>query len=217
MIAFGCVIGSPEKYASCAAPGIRLASEPETVVAELTDATSMCSAYNEILDAFSGRDDLEALVLLHEDTQILDPGFCAKVRARLADPQIAVVGVVGACDVTSLRWWEGSGRGRVGETRGTVDFGGGCHPVDAVDGLMLILSPWAVRSLRFDAERFDAFHAYDVDFCFTARAAGRQVVVDDLPVFHHTKGGYGDVDAYARADRLWQEKWRPAAQPLAAR
>ena len=213
MFAFASVIASPEKFRRCALPGIALASEPDSVVAESTEATSMCSAYNEVLDALAPRDDLEALVLLHEDTEIRDPAFCAKVRARFADEEIAVLGVVGAQEVRSLAWWTGRGRGRVGETRGLIDFGGHDAAVDALDGLLLVLSPWAVRNLRFDAASFDAFHGYDVDFCFQARAAGRRVVVEPIEVFHHTKGGYGDQAAFARAEAAFASKWLPAGTP----
>ena len=207
MIAFASVIGSEEKFRSFAAPGIGRVREPGAIVAEYTDAASMCTAYNEVLDAVAERDDLEALVLVHDDTEILDPDFCAKVRRRMADEDVAVVGVVGAQGVRSLEWWNGKGRGRVKETRGDIDFGGHDEDVDAVDGLLLVLSPWAVRNLRFDADRFDAFHGYDVDFCFQARAAGRRVVVDDIDLFHHTKGGYGDEDAFRRADAVFRTKW----------
>ncbi len=207
MIAFAACVGSADKYRRYALPGLRLAAERDSMIAEVTTDSSIFAAYNEVLEAFAERPDLEALVLLHEDTEIVDAGFCAKLRRRLEDPAVAVVGVVGARGVTSLAWWEGHAFGRVAETRGAVDFGGGSHDVDTVDGLLLALSPWAVRHLRFDAERFSGFHAYDADICFQARAAGKRVVVDELAVFHHTKGGYGDVDAYGRADETWKAKW----------
>jgi GT2 family glycosyltransferase len=207
MIAFAACVGSEEKFRRFALPGIRLASEPDSVVAEVTTDSSIFSAYNEVLEALADRDDLEALVLLHEDTEIVDSAFCEKVRRRLAEPDVAIVGVVGARGVRSLAWWEGEGFGRVVETRGVVDFRPGAHDVDSVDGLMLVLSPWAVRNLRFDAERFSGFHGYDADLCFQARAAGKRVVVDEIAVVHHTKGGYGDLDAYRATDAVFVEKW----------
>lgn len=207
MIAFAACVGSEEKYRTLAQPGLRMACEPDSLVAEVTTDSSIFTAYNEVLDAFADRDDLEALVLLHEDLEIVDSDFCGKVRRRLAEPDVAVLGVIGARGVTSLAWWEGEGRGRCLETRGLVDFGGGSHDVDSVDGLLLVLSPWAVRNLRFDEERFSGFHGYDADICFQARAAGRRVVVDEIAVVHHTKGGYGDVAAYAACDRAFRAKW----------
>jgi hypothetical protein len=207
MIAFAACVGSEQKYRDFAQPGLRQACEPDSLVAEVTTDTSIFSAYNEVLEALAPREDLEALVLLHEDVEIVDSDFCGKLRRRLAEPGVAVVGVIGATGVTSLAWWEGQGRGRCLETRGLVDFGGGAHDVDSVDGLLLALSPWAVRNLRFDEERFSGFHGYDADICFQARAAGKRVVVEDIAVVHHTKGGYGDLAAYAACDAAFRAKW----------
>ena len=79
--------------------------------------------------------------------------------------------------------------------------------VDALDGLLLVLSPWAVRELRCDTETFTGFHAYDMDLCFQARKAGQRVVTAPLNVFHHTKGGYGDAAAWQAADAAFRRKW----------
>jgi GT2 family glycosyltransferase len=214
MIAFAACVGSEEKFRRYAQPGLQLACEADSPVAEATTDSSIFSAYNEVLEAFADAPDLEALVLLHEDLEIVDSDFCGKVRRRLADPSVAILGVIGARGVTSLAWWEGEGHGRCLETRGVVDFGGGRHDVDTVDGLLMVLSPWAVRNLRFDEERFSGFHGYDADLCFQARAAGRRVVVDEIAVIHHTKGGYGDLEAYAGCDRTFREKWGLAPTPV---
>ena len=221
VIAFASVVGSPETFARCAGAGLRRAAEPDSPLAELTEARSMTSAANEVLDAFAPVDGLEALVLLHEDAELLDRDFCARVRHAFARaPRAAVLGVVGARGVGSLRWWEGEGFGHVSESRGVADFGGGSHAVDTVDGLLLVLSRWAVRNLRFDEERYDAFHGYDADLCFQARAAGREVRVEELRVFHHTKGGYGDEAAFLRADEAFRTRWAhmlPSSPPPAGR
>jgi hypothetical protein len=208
MIAFAACVGSADKFRDYAQPGLRLACEADSLVAEASTETSIFEAYNEVLDAFSERDDLEALVLLHEDVEIVDTSFMAKVRGRLReDPEIAIIGVVGARDVKGPAWWEADTYGRCLETRGLVDFGGGFHDVDVVDGLLMVLSPWAVRNLRFDAQSFSGFHAYDLDLCLQARAAGKRVVVDDIGVIHYTKGGYGDSEAYLRNGSVLVEKW----------
>lgn len=207
MIAFASCVGSEQKYRRYALPGLRRACEPDSMIAQAISDRSIFEAYNEVLDAFAPRADLEALVLLHEDVEIVDSAFCARLRTCFADASVAVVGAAGARAVTSLAWWEGEPFGRVLETRGLVDFGGGTHEVETVDGLLLALSPWAVRTLRFDSERFSGFHGYDADLCFQARAHGRRVLVDELALVHHTKGGYGDLDAYRAADRAWRAKW----------
>jgi len=107
MIAFATCVGRPEAYARWAAPGIARACEPDSVVAEVTTEHSIFEAYNEVLEHFATVDHLEALVLLHEDTELLAPDFCTRVRRVLADPEVAVAGVVGARGVESLAWWQG--------------------------------------------------------------------------------------------------------------
>jgi hypothetical protein len=215
VIAFAACVAKPDVFARCAAPGLKVAMEPDSPFAELATTTSILEAYNEALDHFAAAADLEALVLLHEDVELFDPGFCSLVRRALSDETVAVAGAVGARGVTSLAWWEGEMAGRVAESRGMIDHGFERTDVDAVDGLLLVLSPWAVRNLRFDTGTFTGFHAYDVDLCFAARAAGRRVVVADLPLMHHTKGGYGDKAVWDAANAAFQAKWGLAARRAA--
>ncbi len=56
--------------------------------------------------------------------------------------------------------------------------------VDTLDGFVLVLSPWAVRNVRFD-ESLGRFHGYDLDFCLQVREAGRKVVTADFRAIHH--------------------------------
>lgn len=221
MIAFGCSMNVPELYSRLAQPGIELASEPDSPVFALQATGSIFRSYNLILDQAAAIDGLEALVLVHQDAEILDPDLCVKARAALADPEVGVVGCVGAVGVRSLAWWEGtitwgSSVYRYGEA------GGGDLPVtalngsvgerntgevDVVDGVLLVLSPWAVRSLRFD-ESLGQLHGYDVDFCLQVREAGRKVVTADLRVaHHHSLDLVTDPETWVDAHMRIAEKW----------
>lgn len=213
MLCFASCVGSREKFQRYAAAGVRRIAEGDTELIECESATSIFAAYNEVLDYARAKPDLEALVLLHDDTEILDSRFLEKVRARLREADIGVLGVVGGRDVRTLAWWDHQPAGRVGETRGVVDFGDRRCEVDVVDGLLMVFSPQAVRDLRFDEENYSGFHGYDADICFAARQAGLRVLVDDLEVFHHTKGGFGDRAAYEEADRRFRAKWIAPRQP----
>ena len=207
MIAFAACVAAPDKLSRFAAPGLHRAMEPDSMFAELETDRSIHEAYNEALEHFAGYEDLEALVLMHEDCELLDDDFCTRVRTALADPSVAIAGPVGARGVTGLAWWEGEIAGRAAETRGIVEGDQLDRDVDALDGLLLVLSPWAVRELRCDTETFTGFHAYDIDLCFQARSAGHRVVTAPLNVFHHTKGGYGDAAAWQAADAAFRRKW----------
>jgi Glycosyltransferase like family len=223
MITFGCPITAPEVYDRFARPGIERVAEPGSAVLAYRAQSSIFRSYNLILDKAAAHDDLEALVLVHQDTELVDPAFCAKVREQLRDPDVGVIGVIGAIGVRSIAWWEGSVTWasfihRYGE------LGGGDLPgfawrredappyartgeVDVVDGFLLVLSPWVVRNVRFD-ESLGQLHGYDVDFCLQVREAGRKVVTADVRAIHNhslelVSDPEGWVEAHVRLARKW--------------
>lgn len=219
MIAFGCAISEPEAYIRYAQPGIRLAAEAGSEIFAFAWVETISRSYNLLLEAAAAREDLEALVLVHPHAQIDDPDLCQKVRRAFADPELAVVGCAGARGVQSIAWWEGKAVcGPV--THRYTDHGGGDLPafawaspdpgpgeVEAVDGFLLVLSPWAVRSVRFD-EELVLGHGYDVDFCRQVRAAGRKVAVADLKVIEHLSLEIvSDVDLWTEAHAAAARKW----------
>ena len=108
MIAFGCSMTSPEIYARWAKPGVDLAAEPDSEVYAYQAAGSLFRSYNLIMEQAATHADLEALVLVHQDCEIVDPGLCAKVRRVLADPKVGVVGAMGVIGARSIAWWEAS-------------------------------------------------------------------------------------------------------------
>ena len=219
MIAFGAAITKPEPYERYAEPGIRRAAEADSAVYAFAGVGPVARTYNLILDAAASRADLEALVLVHPHMEIADPDFCHTVRQALRDHHVGVVGVLGAASVRSIAWWEGMvSMGRVVHRYG--EYGGGdlaawawTHPqpaptdVDAVDGALLVLSPWAVRTVRFD-EALVMNYGFDLDYCRQVRAAGRTVVTADLrAVYHHSLKLIDDLDLWVQAHMQVTEKW----------
>lgn len=220
MIAFGSVVFEPEPYAACAEPGIRAAAEPDSAVWAFANAGGIARGYNLILRTAATRDDLEALVLVHPQARIDDPAFCAKVRTALADPEVAVVGCAGAAGADGLAWWRGAVHCGPGVRVRFDDHGGGEQPayswadpgpapaeVDALDGFLLVLSPWAVRTLRFDEDPW-LDPAFAVDLGRQARAAGRRLAVADLGiVLRRPLGLVGDAEPWMLAHQRLAEKW----------
>ena len=224
MIVFASSITDPDMYRRCAEPGIRLAAEPDSEVIANSAAGSLQRSYNLILDRLADRDDLEAVVLLHQDAEIADPDFCAKLRRALAaGPDVGVVGCVGAIGVRSIAWWEGSVTWasfihRYGELGGgdipAFSWNGSEMPayartgeVDTVDGFVLGLSPWVVRNVRFD-EALGQLHGYDFDFCLQVRAAGHKVVTEDFKVIHHhSLDLVSEPETWIQAHMRVAEKW----------
>jgi hypothetical protein len=223
VIVFGTAVTDPETYDRCAAPGIQRAAEPDSVILAHQTAGSLFRNYNLLLDMAREHEDLEALVLVHQDAELDDLDFASKVREALSDPEVAIVGCVGAVGVRSIAWWQGAVTW-ASVTHRYPEYGGGdteaagwdpgklpsyAHPgeVDSIDGVVMILSPWAVRELRFD-ESLGNLHGYDFDFCMQARAAGKKVVTADFHVIHHhSLELINDAEAWTQSYIRLVEKW----------
>jgi hypothetical protein len=197
VIAFGCSITEPAPYREYSEPGIRLAAEPDSAIYAFAAVGSIQRSYNLLLDVAATRDDLEALVIVHPHLEITDPELCSKIRRVFADPEVAVAGAAGASGVSSLGWWKGDVSSPA-MTFTYQDHGGGVVPayswagadrvpreVDTIDGSMLVLSPWAVRNVRFD-EELKLGYGFDLDYCLQVGQAGRKVVTGDFHATYHS-------------------------------
>jgi hypothetical protein len=224
MIIFGTAIADPVQYERWAEPGIRKVMEPDSKIFAHQTTGSLFRNYNLMLDLARDEPDLEALVIVHQDTELLaDDNFCSKVREALADPNVAIAGCVGAIGVRSIAWWEGavtwaSFIHRYEELGGgdvtAMTYSENVAPtfaelgeVDSIDGFVMVLSPWAVRNLRFD-ESLGRLHGYDFDICCQAREAGKKVVTANLrAIHHHSLDLISDPDAWTEAYIRLAEKW----------
>jgi hypothetical protein len=223
MIAFGTSITKPEVFRRCAEPGIRRAAEPDSAVLDQAAVGSIAESYNALLERAAGLADLEALVLVHQDAEIVDADLCERLREAFRDPDVGLVGCVGAVGVRSIAWWEASvtlasfvnryedhGGGDLESfswNRDTAPAYAQTGEVETLDGFVLALSPWVVGNVRFD-ERLGSFHGYDLDFCLQVREAGRKVVTADFRAIHHRRlEMVPDPDEWVAAHIEVAEKW----------
>jgi hypothetical protein len=223
VIVFGTAVTHPETYDRCVTPGLRRAAELDSIVLAHQSAGSLFRNYNLLLDEAAAYEDLEALVLLHQDVEIADADFPLKLREALRDPEVAIVGCAGAIGVRSIAWWQGA-LTWAGLTHRYPEYGGGefpaiswhpwtvpsyarTGPVDSIDGFVFAMSPWAVRELRFD-ESLGKLHGYDFDICMQARAAGKKVVTADFRAIHHRSLELiNDPEAWIQTFVRLSEKW----------
>jgi hypothetical protein len=223
LIVFASSVTKPEVFRRCAEPGIGRAAEPDSEVWSPAAQGPIARSCNQLLERAAAVDDLEALVLLHQDTEIMDADLCAKLRREFNDPDVGLVGCVGAIGVRSIAWWEGSVTLASFANR-YEEHGGGELPafswswdeappyaqvgeVETLDGFVLALSPWTVRNVRFD-ESLSRFHGYDLDFCLQVREAGRKVMTADFRAIHHRQiEMVPDLDDWMEAHIRVSEKW----------
>lgn len=224
MIAFGCAITDEDTYGRLAEPGLQRTLEGDSILYANVSAGSIFRNYNQILKQAREVEGLEALVLLHQDAIIEDPDFLAKVRAAVAEPEVAIVGCAGALDVRNIAWWEGSVKWAAfshrydemggGEIAGMNWYGvdapafAGLGDVQTVDGFVLIFTPWAIENLNFDESLPGGLHGYDFDICMQARQAGRKVVTAPLRVVHHhSLTLISEKEGWIEAHIKLAEKW----------
>ena len=223
MFVFASSVTKPEVYSDCAERGVRRAAEPDSVIWAIDAPGTLFESYNQLLDRAAEVQDLDALVLVHQDAEIVEDDFCAKARDALSDPDVGVVGCVGAIDVRSIAWWEGS-VALASFIHRYPEHGGGDLPafswawseappyarvgeVDTVDGFLLVLSPWVVRNIHFD-ESLGQLHGYDFDFCLQVREAGKKVVTADFRAIHnHSLDLVSNPDTWIDAHMKIAEKW----------
>ncbi len=240
MIVFGTCVGYPEKLAKYAAPGVQFSMRGEgyRYLAEPSNGEDIFPVYQTILEKTREMDNVEALVLLHDDLEIRDPYLAQKIRAAFDNPDVAILGAIGSRGLKKehgINWWEAEGKGYAVDGRGghcVTDFGfdrdvveapfyAGQEPkleykprrtyVDTVDGMLLILSPWAIRNLTLKGLGYHGFHGYPEELCAQARklfSEDKKVQVTRFELFHHTQGGVtGDRAAYDRSAERFRSRW----------
>jgi hypothetical protein len=206
-VVWGCCVGGSGKFETGLLPSLAVHGY-DTAVLERRGQESIFEAYNSLMAEAAALPDLEALVLVHDDVEVLDGSIVDTVRAVLADRTVGLIGVVGGVGVRDMPWWETASRvGSVRHATHIDDFTRGVRDADAVDGLLMAVSPEVARTVRLRKGRYPGWHGYDAELCALVRATGLRVVVADLPVFHNCKPGPWGEPVYDQARHEWRARW----------
>lgn len=197
-----------------------LAGVPHEIIG-IHDARSLCEGYNRGINRSRG----ESILFSHDDIEILTPDFAVRLMAHLGKHDI--IGACGTTRVTDGLWIEAcwphvqgllahgypqgapdAGRYRVMVFDSSAEDSTGL--LQALDGMFLGVNREVLDRRRFDAETFDGFHLYDIDFTFGAYLDGFDVAVfRDITMVHHTDGASpGYSEAFARYRLRFHDKYR---------
>ena len=205
-VGFGCCVGSWDRFNQYVVPHVAGRS-----IVALSGQTSIGAAYNAILDVYRygpSRQDINMVILQHDDLEILEPGAEERIAELMRDqPDIGLVGVAGGSARGGLGWWNHDPVGHQKTNAIDIDFGPRTGNVDLLEGSLLVFSPWALGNLRFD-ER-PGFHGYD-EIAMQAARKGMRVVVADIDTHHHTALGFDNESSHAdwlAADQWFRQKW----------
>ncbi len=179
----------------------------------IADAKSLCEGYNRGLAQSTG----ELLIFSHDDIELIAPDSVNVIRGHLQN--FDLIGVGGTTHLIDGNWIT-AGDPHVYSVTAAPETDDGRYRVmaygigplvvpkiKALDGCLFACKRVVALTIRFDAETFDGFHLYDVDFSYRAFRAGYQLAVcRDLPLIHYSKGNY-DAE-YDRYKARFSEKFR---------
>jgi Glycosyltransferase like family/Tetratricopeptide repeat len=167
----------------------------------VTDARSLCEGYTRGFTRSRG----ELVVFCHDDIEVL----CDRFSDRLIDAfdGADIFGVAGATKLNGpALGWAGAPflHGSVTHPEGELFFPSLCSSAgprvegaQGLDGLFIATRRDVVESIGFDAETFDAFDFYDVDFTYRAWKAGLRLRIQtDLHLLHASRGKFGPRYAF---------------------
>lgn len=196
-----------------------MGDEPHEIIG-VHDAISLAEGYNRGLDESKG----DLLIFSHDDLDLWSPEFITRIKKHMES--VDILGVAGTNRLVGPAWylagpphvfgqvthlWQGHYQVHVYGAPGRLVRG-----IQAMDGLLLAFRREAIERLRWDDATFDDFHCYDVDCTFRGYQGGLRLgVALDLPVFHHSRGMYGDM--WRRYSRVFMEKHGRAIVPMAER
>ena len=89
MFVFASAVTDPDVYERAAAAGVGRLREDDPSIEQIVFASvgSIFRNYNLIIDQVKDRDDVEALVLIHQDAEIQDPEFRRQGARRARGPR----------------------------------------------------------------------------------------------------------------------------------
>jgi GT2 family glycosyltransferase len=170
-----------------------LRAEPYEII-RISDARSMCGGCTRGIARSRG----DRLVFCHDDVEIINPDFSARLAGHLE--QFDLVGVAGTNRLIRGEWVAAGPPhifGQVAQIHPQQGFvvrifgvPGRCvGGIQAMDGLFFAARRSVVEKIPFDAQTFDGFHHYDLDFSFAAHLAGfRLGIANDIHIIHASWG-----------------------------
>ncbi len=197
----------------------RLDTEPHEILV-IDNPPSLSQGYNEGIARSRG----EVLIFAHDDIEILTRHLGQRLARHLE--RFDLVGVAGTTRLCA---------GYLMTSGPPYIFGQVAHPqppgfgvsifsaavkqvegIQAVDGLFFACRRRVVDVVRFDEQRFDGFHLYDIDFTFAAYLAGFQLGVgNDLPIVHASIGRFDARWRYYAT--LFEGKYQGRLAPILKR
>jgi hypothetical protein len=200
----------PAKFSAVSEMYHRVLAGHRHEIIGIHDAKSLAEGYNRGFAQAAG----EIIIFSHDDVEFL----CADLGGPIlrSMQQNDLLGIVGTTRLEHPMWSKAGppyNFGQIAHTNVDGTFAVEINSVptrevrgiQAMDGVCLIAHRRVLDVVKFDAERFTAFHLYDTDFTFSAYLAGlRLAVCCDLPLIHFSRGPLSNI--WRREADIFQAK-----------
>jgi hypothetical protein len=190
-------------------------------IIRISDARSLCEGYTRGIARSRG----DLLIFSHDDIEILSPDFAVRLKEQLG--RFDLVGIAGTSRLIRGEWIVAGPPYIFGQVAQVHPDGGflvlifgvparAVGGIQALDGVFLAARRSVVEKIPFDAQTFDGFHLYDLDFTFAAHLAGfRLGVANDIHILHRSMG-FKD-ESWQRYSKRFDEKYAGQLDPMAPR
>jgi GT2 family glycosyltransferase len=180
-------------------------------IIRIPDARSLCEGYTRGIAGSSG----DHFIFSHDDIEILSLDFAQRLSEHLA--RFDLIGIAGTSRLIAGEWPAAGPPyifGQVAQPYHNGEFivpifgvpGRIVSGIQALDGVFLATHRRVVEKIPFDAETFDGFDHYDLDFTFAAHLAGfKLAVANDIHLLHLSWGKHDEKwpDYNARFNRKY--------------
>ncbi|CAN5316891.1 hypothetical protein BH11PSE11_BH11PSE11_37980 [soil metagenome] len=210
---------NPDKFAKVSKNYAALLRETPFEIIGIHDAKSLCEGYNRGIAQSKG----SILIFSHDDIEILTPDFGVRLKNHLQSNDM--IGVVGTSRLMHGQW---IAAGQPCVHGHVIYFDAARHEyfvnlfgadaevvsgMQALDGMFFAMTRKLADALKFDEERFDGFHFYDIDYSFSAHRAGYRIAVcNDISIIHDSTGKFDE--AWQRYHDRFMEKHGAALAPF---
>lgn len=139
------------------------------------------------------------ICFMHDDIELMTPNWGEIVVTKFIDSTLGAIGVAGApyYPILAGPWWSGGvlskyiveGKGKTTEILAYQTPLNNQLPAVVLDGVWMCIRKSLFEQIRFDSERLQGYHLYDVDICLQVCSLGFAIQsVYDVLIYHGSHG-----------------------------
>lgn len=189
----------------------------------------ICQAYN--LGASTAKGDI--FCFMHEDISFETKGWGITVRKHLSDQRVGLIGVAGGASKSLVPWsWSpvifDSEINLIQHYKFALkesahiyktNYPENNNPIKkvvSIDGVWICIRREVFSEFQFDADNFQGFHGYDIDFSLQVSTKFAVCVVSDVLIHHYSEGRFNKqwLESAIKVSNKWKASLPASVIPL---